>query len=99
MALFGLGKKKGGQAPAAPAAPGSPIDQVMALKQRGMSNDQIIPELERQGYNFSVLRNIFASRSHPSSGKLPYTSLMASPPVEASCSYSGPRSFRRFWDS
>jgi len=53
MAIFGFGKKKEEELPV--AAPGLPIDQVMALKQRGMSNDQIIPELERQGYNSSQI--------------------------------------------
>jgi len=48
MAIFGFGKKKEEEEP---AAPGLPTDQVMVLKQRGMSNDQIIPELERQGYS------------------------------------------------
>ena len=52
MAIFGFGKKKK-EMPQ--AAPGLPIDQVMALRQRGMSNDQIIPELERQGYNSSQI--------------------------------------------
>ena len=32
-----------------------PTEQVVALKQRGMNNDQIIPELERQGYNSSQI--------------------------------------------
>jgi hypothetical protein len=50
--MFGFGKKKEKQEP---TAPGLPIDQVMALKQRGMSNDQIIPELEKQGYNSSQI--------------------------------------------
>ena len=53
MAIFGFGKKKEEEEPV--AAPGLPIDQVTALKQRGMSNDQIIPELERQGYNSSQI--------------------------------------------
>ena len=52
MALFGIGKKKEGQEQ---AAPGSPIDQIRVLRQRGMSNDQIIPELEKQGYNSSQI--------------------------------------------
>jgi len=51
MAMFGLGKKKKVE----PKAPGTPLDQVMVLKQRGMNNDQIIPELERQGYNSSQI--------------------------------------------
>ncbi|MFH0868387.1 MAG: hypothetical protein V1831_03665 [Candidatus Woesearchaeota archaeon] len=54
MAIFGFGKKKQPQEQEA-VAPGSPIDQIMALRQRGMSNDQIIPELERQGYNSSQI--------------------------------------------
>ncbi len=54
MAIFGFGKKKEEKVPAA-GAPGLPIDQVMALKQKGMSNDQIIPEMERQGYNSSQI--------------------------------------------
>jgi len=51
MAMFGFGKKK----KAEPQAPGTPLDQITVLKQRGMSNDQIIPELERQGYNSSQI--------------------------------------------
>ncbi len=53
MAMFGFGKKK--EAEEMPAAPGSPIDQVMVMRQRGMGNDQIIQELERQGYNSSQI--------------------------------------------
>src|SRR3989338_10977396 len=53
MALFGFGKKK--EAEEMPAAPGNPIDQVMVMRQRGMGNDQIIQELERQGYNSSQI--------------------------------------------
>jgi len=52
MAIFNFGKKKEKEVP---GAPGTPIDQVMALKQQGMGNDQIIPEMERQGYNPSQI--------------------------------------------
>ena len=52
MAMFGFGKKKEEEMP---AAPGNPIDQVMVMRQRGMGNDQIIQELERQGYNSSQI--------------------------------------------
>ena len=52
MAMFGFGKKKEEEMP---AAPGNPIDLVMAMRQRGMGNDQIIQELERQGYNSSQI--------------------------------------------
>ncbi|MCH8329694.1 MAG: hypothetical protein IIB81_04880 [Nanoarchaeota archaeon] len=52
MAIFGFGKKK---ETVTPSAPGLPVDQVMALKQRGMDNNQIISELEKQGYNSSQI--------------------------------------------
>jgi len=51
MAIFGFGKKKKAEL----QVPGTPLDQIMVLKQRGMSNDQIIPELEKQGYNSSQI--------------------------------------------
>ena len=51
MALFGFGKKK--KKPQ--EAPGSPIEQIMVLKQQGMDNNQIIQELESQGYNSSQI--------------------------------------------
>lgn len=57
MALFSFGKKK--EAPKQ-AAPGLPIDQIMAMKQRGMSTNQIIPELERQGYNSSQIFDVLS---------------------------------------
>ena len=53
MPMFGFGKKK--EAEEMPAAPGSPVDLIMAMRQRGMGNDQIIQELERQGYNSSQI--------------------------------------------
>jgi len=52
MALFGFGKKSKKQEP---AAPGLPVDQIKVLKQQGMDNNQIISELERQGYNSSQI--------------------------------------------
>ena len=53
MALFSFGKKKSAQP--AQSAPGSPIEQFMVMKQRGMDNSSIIQELERQGYNSSQI--------------------------------------------
>src|SRR3989338_4524744 len=53
MALFSFGKKKSAQP--VQSAPGSPIEQVMVMKQRGMDNNQIVRELERQGYNSSQI--------------------------------------------
>lgn len=67
MAIFSFGKKKEEEMP---VAPGNPIDQVMALRQRGMGNDQIIQELERQGYNSSQIFDALnqASLSGPNPG-------------------------------
>jgi DNA-binding transcriptional MerR regulator len=52
MAMFGFGKKKRVEEQ---AVPGTPFDQIAALKQQGMSNDQIIQEMEKQGYNSSQI--------------------------------------------
>ncbi len=54
MAMFSFGRKKEAEEQE-PSAPGSPLDLVMAMKQRGMGNDQIVQELERQGYNSSQI--------------------------------------------
>ena len=72
MAILGFGKKKGQQEQ---AAPGLPIDQVTALKQRGMSNDQIIPEMEKQGYNSSQIFDALnqVSMSNPTLDQPPDT--------------------------
>ncbi|RLE41008.1 hypothetical protein DRZ77_00630 [Candidatus Woesearchaeota archaeon] len=43
MALFGFGKKK--------PSKGVPIELVVQLKNQGLSNDQIIAELQRKGYS------------------------------------------------
>jgi len=74
MAIFGLGKKKSVEEP---VAPGSPIDQITALKQRGMSSDQIIQEMERQGYNSS---QIFDALNQANMGAGPTQEPMGAPP-------------------
>jgi hypothetical protein len=55
MALFGLGKKKeGGDAQtAAPMGPpaGLPVDQVATMRQQGMTNNQIVQALQRDGFD------------------------------------------------
>lgn len=67
MAMFGFGKRNEQEEHA--AAPGNPVDLIMAMKQRGMGNDQIIQELERQGYNssqiFDALNQLNMSGSDP----------------------------------
>lgn len=52
MALFSLGKKK----PVSQSA-GMPIDHVMALRQQGYPNEQIIQILQGQGYSSSQIFN------------------------------------------
>ena len=61
MALFSFGKKKSAQPQQ--SAPGSPIEQVMVMKQRGMDNSRIVQELERQGYNSSQIFDVMNQMS------------------------------------
>ena len=61
MALFSFGKKKSAQPAQSP--PGSPIEQVMVMKQRGMDNNSIIQELERQGYSSSQIFDVINQMS------------------------------------
>jgi len=51
MALFSFGGKKKKEV----GAPGNPMEQIIALKQQNKPNDQIIHELEKQGYNSSQI--------------------------------------------
>ena len=53
MAMFSFGKKR--EVEENPPAPGNPLNMILAMKQRGMGNDQIIQELEMQGYNSSQI--------------------------------------------
>jgi hypothetical protein len=57
MPLFGLGKKKSVQPAAAPAAPatGIPTDLVIQMKKQGLSNNQIMQNLQGQGYSSSQI--------------------------------------------
>ena len=66
MAIFGFGKKS--KEPEMASAPGLPLDQVMVLRQRGMDNNQIIQELERQGYNSSQIFDALNQASLSSPG-------------------------------
>jgi len=78
MAIFDFGKKKEKEVS---AAPGTPIDQVMALKQQGMGNDQIIPEMERQGYNSSQIFDAL-NQGNISGGGLGQPPAMGMPPIQ-----------------
>ena len=57
MALFGMGKKPAqqGTAPVAAPAAGVPTDLVIQMKQQGMSNNQIIQNLQGNGYSSSQI--------------------------------------------
>ncbi len=55
MALFGLGKKPTQPAAAPVAEGGVPTDLVIQMRQQGMSNDQIIQNLQAQGYSSSQI--------------------------------------------
>lgn len=54
MSLFGLGKKKKEEIlPAAP--PGTPTNLVIQMRQQGLTNNQIVQTLQRQGYSSSQI--------------------------------------------
>ncbi len=60
MALFGLNNKKGAdtdsQPPSFQESPSdTPLDQVISLKQQGLSNPQIVQSLQQQGYTTSQI--------------------------------------------
>jgi hypothetical protein len=53
--MFGFGKKAQQQSDSHAPPPGLPLGQVMSMKQRGMDNNQVISELEQQGYSSSQI--------------------------------------------
>ncbi|MBI1935495.1 hypothetical protein HYS31_03565 [Candidatus Woesearchaeota archaeon] len=59
MALFGMGKKKKEASldttQAADLQEQSPVEQVLAMKQQGYTNNQIVQMLQSQGYNTSQI--------------------------------------------
>jgi hypothetical protein len=59
MALFSFGKKKKkDDIPAAmPPPPDVPVDQIMTMKEQGYAADQIIENLQNQGYNSSQIND------------------------------------------
>lgn len=67
MAMFGFGKKKNETPSAAPGA--LPTDQVLMMMQQGYTDDQIVQNLQGQGYNSS---QIFDAMNHVNiSGQMP----------------------------
>lgn len=69
MALFGLGRKK-----EAGSGMSLPTDQVMALRQQGYTNDQIIQTLQGQGYKSSQIYDAMSQAD--------LTQQPAAPPLE-----------------
>jgi DNA-binding transcriptional MerR regulator len=70
MALFGFGKKKEN----APASPfeglgaemmPAPVDRVVNLQQQGLSNDQIIAALQREGFPLNKIMDAMTQASSP----------------------------------
>jgi len=70
MALFGFGKKKEN----APASPfeglgaemmPAPVDRVVNLQQQGLSNDQIIAALQREGFSLNKIMDALTQASSP----------------------------------
>jgi hypothetical protein len=55
VAIFGFGKKEQNKNESHAPPPGLPLGQVMSMRQRGMDNNQVISELERQGYSSSQI--------------------------------------------
>lgn len=75
MALFDFGKKKQA-APAPPAQPappqGTPTDKVVQMQQAGSSNNQIVQQLQGQGYSqtqiYDALNQAAAKRAVSNNG-------------------------------
>lgn len=58
MALFTLKKEEGKEALVMPAKPTDvPIDKVFSMRQQGLTNDQIIQNLQRMGYDSDQIFN------------------------------------------
>jgi hypothetical protein len=74
MALFGLGKKKKEEMPK--EVPGAlPTDQVMMMKQQGNTDDQIVQNLQNQGYNstqiYDAINQVNISGQMPPQEQIP----------------------------
>jgi len=67
MAIFGLGKKT----KKAQEVPGSPVEQIMVLKRQGMDNNQIIQEMEKQGYDSTQIFDVLNQVSMANPGMTP----------------------------
>lgn len=82
MALFGKKKDSGGAAPAADSG-ALPVDQVMAMRQQGMSNNQIVQTLQRDGFDsaqvFDALNQADMQPGAPQAGYGPDPAAMQPP--------------------
>jgi uncharacterized protein YhaN len=67
MALLDMFKKKD-----APQAQGTPIEQVLAMQQQGLTNNQIVQALQRQGYDTANIMDAL-SQAEAKHGVEPFT--------------------------
>jgi hypothetical protein len=83
MAMFGLGKKKegGAVAPNQPQAP-LPVEQVAAMRQQGLSNNQIIQALQRDGYNSTQIFDALSQADMHATGAPMYDQYAAQPRMQ-----------------
>ena len=90
MALFSFGKKREEQPPAEPYA-GTPTELVIQMRQQGLSNNQIVQTLQRQGYSSSQIfdamsqadiKGIVEQAPAPPLGPMPRTQMMQMPQPE-----------------
>ncbi|MFC1698095.1 hypothetical protein ACFL1H_07160 [Nanoarchaeota archaeon] len=51
MALFSFGTKKEAPTPGSPASGAIPTDQILNMRQQGMSDNQIVQALQKDGFN------------------------------------------------
>lgn len=76
MALFGSDRKEQQQQPQQPAGQGVPVQQVLAMRSQGLSNNQIIQNLQREGFKshqiFDAMNQAdLRASAHPATAQRP----------------------------
>ena len=97
MALFGFGKKKEKEEipAAAPPPTGLPVDQVLTMREQGYADNQIVENLQSQGYNssqvYDAINQVGMSQQMPQQAPMPeqaypapdqYPSMQQPPPQQ-----------------
>jgi len=103
MAFFNLGKKKGDDLqpldtsfgnpppPSSQAPPSeTPVDRVVSMRQSGMSNNEMIQDLQRQGYNSGQIFDAINQADAAPGPQAGYAEQQPSPPGHASPPPMGP---------